>query len=98
MFLEGMFLVMLGIVVTSFAAFVRQVNSFKKKPNRILPVDKFDLQTHPLREIVEHSSETETRRSEKLEAYEARLSGEGNSRGVALRKTPRETKHNIISA
>jgi hypothetical protein len=57
MFLEGMFFVMVGIIVSSFAAFV-QINAFKKRAKRrILPMDKFDLPPSitPLQEVVEHS-------------------------------------------
>ena len=50
---------MLGIIVSSFAAFV-QINAFKKQAKRrILPMDKFDLtppSNTPLQEVVEHSA------------------------------------------
>lgn len=56
MFLEGMFFVVVGIIVSSFAAFV-QINAKKRAKRRILPMDKFDLPPSitPLQEVVEHS-------------------------------------------
>ena len=47
---------MVGIIVSSFAAFV-QINAKKRAKRRVLPMDKFDLPPSitPLQEVVEHS-------------------------------------------
>jgi hypothetical protein len=83
MLLEGMFLVIFGIIMTSVAAFARHnAVNLRAKRRRILPMDKFDLApaVHPLSEVIEHTEAPDDPR-----AY----GSEQMQRGAALRRVPR---------
>ncbi len=88
-----MFLVMLGIIVTSVAAFASQINaSLKTKKKRLLPMDKFDLapSVQPLREIIEHPSDTPDDPRDVTDGRNLKAFGsEQYQRGAAMRRNQR---------